>query len=135
MPRPSFVERKLADGVTLLHHRADTWKTEVFKVLFAAPLEGDLAGRSIASHLLRHGHSRLAGRTRVSEFCQDLYGAGFSSYVAKVHGRHVFVLRGSCVEARFLPGRLDPFAKLLHHGRQVVEKPYFATPRFPSASF
>lgn len=135
MPRASFARRRLEKGVTLLHHRAAGWKTEVFKIIWAGPLAGDAAGLSLASYLLKHGHSRLAGRTKVSEFLQDLYDAGFSAYVSKAYGHRMLVARGSCVESRYLPGRVDPFKRLLSHARSVAERPHFARRAFPEETF
>lgn len=133
--RLEFKEVELREGLTLLHHRSDKWKTEVFRAFFPASLASGVAERSLAAYLLRHGHAGMRGMDAVSRHMQDLYGAGVSISVSRSDERHYLTVRGVAVADDYVPGATDPLARLFDYLNSLLTRPWFAESGFAASVF
>ena len=130
-----FSEHAIRDGITLLHHRSDKWKTDLLKVFFVAPLDAATPSRSLGSYLLRHGPQRLGGMSELSRELKETYGSALTAIAGRSVNNQVITLRAKTVARRHLPRRPDTLRRMLGLLDDTLQQPQFRSAGFSDEAY
>ncbi len=126
---------RIGGGVTVHLRRSTRFTTDIIRICAPVLLDGRRTGRALLAGLLRRGSRRYADMDAIARHLQDLYGASFSTDVARIGPVQAIILRGEVVDGGRLPGRPDTFAALIAFLREMLHRPRIVRGRFDPRIF
>lgn len=97
-----FVEKKIADGVSLINVSASRFKTNEIAISLALPLKKETASaNALFINLLSRRSAEYMNQTELNRKLANLYGASLSAVVSKVGECQVLKLGITCLDDKF----------------------------------
>ncbi len=97
-----FVEKNIADGVSLVNVNANRFKTNEIAISLALPLKKETAAaNALFVNLLSRRSAKYTNQTELNRKLANLYGASLSAVVTKVGECQVLKLGITCLDDKF----------------------------------
>lgn len=100
----NYERENIKEGVTLHKIRTNKFKTNLFAVFLAVPLEKETVTKNaLISAVLRRGTSELNSQDQISKKLEEMYGASFDCGIEKTGDNQVLKFYLEAVNEQFLP--------------------------------
>ena len=100
----NYKKENIKEGITLHEIKTSKFKTNLFAVFLAMPLEKETVTKNaLISAVLRRGTSELNSQDQISKKLEEMYGASFDCGIEKTGDNQVLKFYLEAVNEQFLP--------------------------------
>ena len=100
----NYEKENIKEGVTLHKIRTNKFKTNLFAVFLAVPLEKETVTKNaLISAVLRRGTNALDSQDKISKKLEEMYGASFDCGIEKTGDNQILKFYLEAVDEQFLP--------------------------------
>ncbi len=119
-----YEKKELKKGITIHQINTNKFKTNLFSVFLAIPLEREnVTKNALIAAVLRRGTQNLKSQDEISKKLEEMYGASFDCGIEKTGDNHILKFYLESISEEFLPEKEELSKKCLQILFDIILNP------------
>ena len=119
-----YEKKELKKGITIHQINTNKFKTNLFSVFLAIPLEREnVTKNALIAAVLRRGTQNLKSQDEISKKLEEMYGASFDCGIEKTGDNHILKFYLESISEKFLPEKEELSKKCLQILFDIILNP------------